>query len=143
MKKVKQLLESKTQAVWSVRPDASVLHALEVLAARGVGALVVMDGSTLVGILSERDYARKVALRGKSSLDTQVAEIMVEDVLYVTPDHNTDECMALMSSRRIRHLPVVDQGRVVGMLSIGDLVKNLLEEQKNTIEQLEQYIRGT
>ena len=142
MKKVKQLLEGKSGAVWSVRPDDTVLSALEVLSAKGVGALVVMDGDSLVGILSERDYARKVALRGKSSLETRVSEIMVEDVLFVTPDHNTDDCMNLMSNRRIRHLPVLEHGRVVAMLSIGDLVKNLLEEQKNTIEHLEQYIRG-
>ncbi len=142
MKKVKQLLEGKSGSVWSVRPDDTVLSALEVLAAKGVGALVVMDGSTLVGILSERDYARKVALRGKSSLDTKVADIMVEDVLFVTAEQTSEECMGLMSSRRIRHLPVLDQGRVIGMLSIGDLVKNLLEEQKSTIEHLEQYIRG-
>lgn len=142
MKKVKQLLEGKSSALWSVRPDDTVLSALEVLAAKGVGALVVMDGTTLVGILSERDYARKVALRGKSSLETKVADIMVEDVLFVTPDQTSEECMGLMSSRRIRHLPVLDQGRVIGMLSIGDLVHNLLEEQKSTIEHLEQYIRG-
>jgi len=142
MKKVKQLLEGKSSALWSVRPDDTVRSALEVLAAKGVGALVVMDGTTLVGILSERDYARKVALRGKSSLETKVADIMVEDVLFVTPDQTSEECMGLMSSRRIRHLPVLDQGRVIGMLSIGDLVHNLLEEQKSTIEHLEQYIRG-
>lgn len=142
MKKVKQLLAEKAQHIWHVKPDDTVLHALQILSERGVGALVVMDGDSLAGIISERDYARKVALRGRSSLETKVSEIMVEDVLYVTPEHSSDDCMNLMSDRRIRHLPVVEQGRVIGMLSIGDLVKNMLEEQKSTIEQLEQYIRG-
>ncbi len=141
MKKVRDLIQGKHQ-VYSVASQDTVLHALEVLADKGVGALLVMDGESLAGIISERDYARKVALRGKTSLETRVSDIMVEDVLYVTPEHNSDECMTLMSNRRIRHLPVLDQGKVVGMLSIGDLVKNLLEEQKNTIEQLENYIRG-
>ena len=139
---LKQLLVGKPEEVWHVSPQETVLRALEILSEKGVGALLVMDGQALVGIISERDYARKVALRGKSSLETRVADIMVEDVLYVTPEHTSDECMALMSDRRIRHLPVVELGRVVGMLSIGDLVKNLLEEQKDTIEHLEQYIRG-
>ena len=143
MKKVKQLLARKPQGVWHVRPQDSVLEALRVLSEKGVGALVVMEGDTLAGIISERDYARKVVLRGKSSTETKVAEIMIEDVLYVTPDHTSDDCMTLMTERRIRHLPVIDQGRVVGMLSIGDLVKNMLEEQSNTIEHLEQYIRGS
>lgn len=142
MKKVKALIQGRGQ-VWSVAPGDTVLRALEVLAEKGVGALLVMDGENLVGIVSERDYARKIALRGKTSLETRVADIMVEDVLYVTPEQTTDDCMALMSSKRIRHLPVLEQRKVVGMLSIGDLVKNLLEEQKNTIEQLEQYIRGS
>ena len=142
MKKVRELLKGKTQ-IWSVAPQDTVLKALQVLAERGVGALLVMDGEALAGIISERDYARKVALRGKTSVETRVADIMVEDVLFVTPEHTSEECMTLMSDRRIRHLPVLDQGRVVGMLSIGDLVKNLLEEQKTTIDQLEQYIRGT
>jgi CBS domain-containing protein len=142
MKKVKALLQGKGQHVWSISSQESVLHALEVLSEKGVGALLVMDGGNLVGIISERDYARKIALRGKSSVDTKVADIMVEDVLYVTPEHTTEDCMSLMSNRRIRHLPVLDNGQVVGMLSIGDLVKNLLEEQKSTIEQLENYIRG-
>jgi len=141
MKKVRDLIQGK-QLVYSVSSKDTVLHALEVLAEKGVGALLVMDGDALAGIISERDYARKVALRGKTSLETRVADIMVEDVLYVTPEHNSDECMTLMTERRIRHLPVLDHGKVVGMLSIGDLVKNLLEEQKNTIEQLENYIRG-
>ncbi|MDE3012266.1 MAG: CBS domain-containing protein [Pseudomonadota bacterium] len=142
MKKVKALLQGRGP-VWSVAPGDTVLRALEVLAEKGVGALLVMEGENLVGIISERDYARKIALRGKTSLETRVADIMVEDVLYVTPEQTTDDCMALMSSKRIRHLPVLEQRKVVGMLSIGDLVKNLLEEQKNTIEQLEQYIRGS
>jgi len=142
MKKVRHLLEGKEGKVWRVAPSDSVLVMLRVLAEKNVGALVVMEGETLVGIISERDYARKVALQGKNATDTKVSEIMVEDVLYVTPDHTTDQCMNLMSERHIRHLPVVDHGRVLGMISVGDLVKNTLNEHKQTIEQLESYIRG-
>jgi CBS domain-containing protein len=142
MKKVRHLLEGREGKVWHVAPSDSVLVMLKVLAEKNVGALVVMEGETLVGIISERDYARKVALQGKNSTDTKVSEIMVEDVLYVTPDHTTDQCMNLMSERHIRHLPVVDHGRVLGMISVGDLVKNTLNEHKQTIEQLESYIRG-
>jgi len=142
MKKVRHLLEGKEGKVWRVAPSDSVLVMLRVLAEKNVGALVVMEGETLVGIISERDYARKVALQGKNSTDTKVSEIMVEDVLYVTPDHTTDQCMNLMSERHIRHLPVLDHGRVLGMISVGDLVKNTLNEHKQTIEQLESYIRG-
>lgn len=142
MKKVRHLIEGKEGQVWRVAPTDSVLSMLKVLAEKNVGALVVMDGETLVGIISERDYARKVALQGKNSTDTHVSEIMVEDVLYVTPDHSTDQCMNLMTERHIRHLPVVDHGKVLGMISVGDLVKNTLNEHKQTIEQLESYIRG-
>jgi len=101
-----------------------------------------MDGEALVGIISERDYARKVTLKAKNSTETKVVEIMVEDVLYVTPEHSAEQCMNLMTERHIRHLPVVDHGKVLGMISVGDLVKNTLNEQKQTIEQLESYIRG-
>lgn len=142
MKKVRHLIEGKEGQVWRVAPTDSVLSMLKVLAEKNVGALVVMDGETLVGIISERDYARKVALQGKNSTDTHVSEIMVEDVLYVTPDHSTDQCMNLMTERHIRHLPVVDHGKVLGMISVSDLVKNTLNEHKQTIEQLESYIRG-
>jgi hypothetical protein len=143
MKKVRHLIEGKEGNIWRVAPTDSVLVMLRVLAEKNVGALVVMEGDNLVGIISERDYARKVALHGKNSTDTKVSEIMVEDVLYVTPEHTTEQCMNLMSERHIRHLPVVDHGRVVAMISVGDLVKNTLNEHKQTIEHLESYIRGT
>lgn len=143
MKKVRHLIEGKEGNIWHVAPTDSVLVMLKVLAEKNVGALVVMEGDNLVGIISERDYARKVALHGKNSTDTKVSEIMVEDVLYVTPEHTTEQCMNLMSERHIRHLPVVDHGRVLGMISVGDLVKNTLNEHKQTIEQLESYIRGS
>jgi CBS domain-containing protein len=143
MKKVRHLIEGKEGNIWHVAPTDSVLVMLRVLAEKNVGALVVMEGDNLVGIISERDYARKVALHGKNSTDTKVSEIMVEDVLYVTPEHTTEQCMNLMSERHIRHLPVVDHGRVVAMISVGDLVKNTLNEHKQTIEHLESYIRGT
>jgi CBS domain-containing protein len=142
MKKVSHLIEGKEGNVWRVAPTDSVLTMLKVLAEKNVGALVVMDGEALVGIISERDYARKVALKGKNSTETKVVEIMVEDVLYVTPEHSAEQCMNLMTERHIRHLPVVDHGKVLGMISVGDLVKNTLNEQKQTIEQLESYIRG-
>jgi len=142
MKKVSHLIEGKEGNVWRVAPTDSVLTMLKVLAEKNVGALVVMDGEALVGIISERDYARKVTLKGKNSTETKVVEIMVEDVLYVTPEHSAEQCMNLMTERHIRHLPVVDHGKVLGMISVGDLVKNTLNEQKQTIEQLESYIRG-
>jgi CBS domain-containing protein len=142
MKKVSHLIEGKEGNVWRVAPTDSVLTMLKVLAEKNVGALVVMDGDALVGVISERDYARKVVLKGKNSTETKVSEIMVEDVLYVTPEHSAEQCMNLMTDRHIRHLPVVDHGKVIGMISVGDLVKNTLNEQKQTIEQLESYIRG-
>ena len=142
MKKVSHLIEGKEGNVWRVAPTDSVLTMLKVLAEKNVGALVVMDGDALVGVISERDYARKVVLKGKNSTETKVSEIMVEDVLYVTPEHSAEQCMNLMTDRHIRHLPVVDHGKLIGMISVGDLVKNTLNEQKQTIEQLESYIRG-
>jgi CBS domain-containing protein len=142
MTKVKQLIAGRTHSLWFVSPHDTVLKALQVLAEAQVGALVVLDQGRLAGIISERDYARKVALRGKTSLDTTVADIMVTEVVSVSPQHSVDQCMALMSDKRIRHLPVVEGESVIGMVSIGDLVKNIVESQKSTIEQLEQYIRG-
>lgn len=142
MVKVKQLIAGRQNALWHVSPSDTVLKALQVLAEAQVGALVVLNQGQLAGIISERDYARKVALRGKTSLETTVADIMVTEVISVTSEHTVDQCMALMSDRRIRHLPVVDGDKVVGMVSIGDLVKNIVETQKITIEHLEQYIRG-
>lgn len=140
MKTVAQLLQLKPGGAISIRPDAPVLDALKLLADKGLGAVLVMDGSRLVGIVSERDYARKVELKGKSAGATPVSEIMTREVVCVTPGQTNEECMALMTSRRLRHLPVIDGERVVGVLSIGDLVKDAISEQQFIIEQLEHYI---
>ena len=140
MKTVAQMLKLKRAGVISIRPDVPVLDALKLLADKDVGAVLVMDGPRLVGIVSERDYARKVALKGKSSSDTPVSEIMTREVVVVTPAQTNEECMALMTKKRARHLPVIDNGRVVGVLSIGDLVKDAISEQQFIIDQLEHYI---
>jgi CBS domain-containing protein len=140
MKTVAQLLKLKPAGVISIRPDVPVLDALKLLADKDVGAVLVMDGPHLVGIVSERDYARKVALKGKSSSDTPVSEIMTRDVVFVTPAQTNEDCMALVTEKRSRHLPVIDNGRVVGVLSIGDLVKDAISEQQFIIDQLEHYI---
>ncbi|HEY5130773.1 MAG TPA: CBS domain-containing protein [Bradyrhizobium sp.] len=140
MKTVAQMLKLKPAGVISIRPDVPVLDALKLLADKDVGAVLVMDGPRLVGIVSERDYARKVALKGKSSSDTPVSEIMTREVVFVTPAHTNEDCMALMTEKRTRHLPVIDNGGVVGVLSIGDLVKDAISEQQFIIDQLEHYI---
>ena len=140
MKTVAQILKLKPAGVISIRPDAPVLEALKLLADRDVGAVLAMDGSRQVGIVSERDYARKIALKGKSSGDTLVSEIMTREVICVTPAQTNEECMALMTAKRLRHLPVIDKGQVVGVLSIGDLVKDAISEQQFIIDQLEHYI---
>ena len=140
MKTVAQMLKLKPAGVISIRPDVPVLDALKLLADKDIGAVLVMDGPRLMGIISERDYARKVALKGKSSSDTPVSEIMTREVVVVTPTQTNEECMALMTEKRARHLPVIDNGRVVGVLSIGDLVKDAISEQQFIIDQLEHYI---
>ena len=140
MKTVAQILKLKPSGVISIRSDVPVLDALKLLADKDVGAVLVMDGSRLVGIVSERDYARKVELKGRSSRDTPVSAIMTPEVVCVTPTQTNEECMALMTEKRARHLPVIDNGRVVGVLSIGDLVKDAISEQQFIIEQLEHYI---
>jgi CBS domain-containing protein len=140
MKTVAQLLKLKPAGVISIRPDAQVLDALKVLAEKDIGAVLVMDGQRLLGILSERDYTRKVALKGKSAHDTLVSEIMTRDVFFVTPTQTNEDCMALMTQKRGRHLPVIDDGKVIGVLSIGDLVKDAISEQQFIIDQLEHYI---
>jgi CBS domain-containing protein len=140
MKTVRQIIEGKTHKVLSISPDATVYDALKLMAERDVGALVVMDGDRLVGIFSERDYARKVILHGKASKDTYVREIMTEKVLCVRPEQTMDQCMALMTDKRVRHLPVLDHKHVIGVISIGDVVKEVISEQQFMIEQLEQYI---
>ena len=140
MKTVKQLLARKDATVVSIGPDATVLDALRLMAERDIGAVPVLDGQKLVGIFSERDYARKVVLLGKSSKETPLRDIMTHRVLCVTPEQKIDECMALMTEKRCRHLPVVQDKRVIGIVSIGDIVKELISEQLDTIAQLESYI---
>jgi CBS domain-containing protein len=140
MKSVADILAGKGSAVFSVEPDVSVYHALEIMADKGVGALMVMDGDRLVGIMSERDYARKVILQGFASKDTRVSQIMTPKVVVVGPAATIEECMALMTDKRIRHLPVVEDDLVVGVVSIGDVVRELISHQEFIIEQLERYI---
>jgi CBS domain-containing protein len=140
MKTVAQILRLKPPGVYSITPDVPVIDALKLLADKDVGAVLVMDGGRLAGIVSERDYARKVALKGKSAGSTLVNEIMTREVVCVTPEQSNEECMALMTAKRLRHLPVIDKDRVVGLLSIGDLVKDVISEQQFVIDQLERYI---
>jgi CBS domain-containing protein len=142
MMTARQLLERKGKDIWSIAPQDSVLDAIGLMADKGVGALLVLDGGDLVGILSERDYARKVILKGRSSKNTPVSEIMTTKVLYVPPERSLDECMALMTEKRIRHLPVMEEGRLVGIFSVGDVIKAIVSEQEFIIEQLESYIKG-
>ncbi len=137
-----EILDEKGHDIYSVTPDDTVLDALRLLADKGVGALLVMEGDKLVGIVTERDYARKVILAGKASRDTPVREVMTAKVLYAGPHRTVDECMALMTDINARHLPVLDGERVVGVLSIGDLVRVKLREQNFLIDQLSQYIAG-
>lgn len=140
MRHVSDLLNTKGHAVYSIEPDASVYAALEKLAEADVGALLVVANDELVGIFSERDYARSVELEGRSSRDTEVKEVMTASPVCVRPDQTIDQCMALMTERRIRHLPVIEENRVVGVISIGDVVKEVIAEQQFQIKQLENYI---
>ena len=140
MRTVRQLLEAKSPEVIAIGPEAPVIDAIRLMAERGIGALLVMQGTHLAGILSERDYARKVVLQGRSSRDTPVRDIMTAEVVSVAPGDSIDHCMQLVTDRRIRHLPVVDAGEVVGVLSIGDLVKTVIELQRRDIDQLQRYI---
>lgn len=140
MKPVSELLKQRNITLWLVRPDDTVFDALKLLAEHSVGALVVMDQGKMVGVISERDYTRKVALLGKSSKDTKVADIMTRDVLVVSPNTRTGECMALMSQKKIRHLPVVDGDTVIAMLSIRDIMDDIIAQHEFTITQLESYI---
>jgi CBS domain-containing protein len=142
MKTVAQLLRSKTHGVLSISPDTAVFHALQLMADKNVGALLVLDGDNLVGIFSERDYARKIILVGKSSKETAVREIMSSHVLYVRPQQTIEDCMALMTDKHVRHLPVLEDERVIGVISIGDVVKGIISEQEFMIEQLQNYISG-
>lgn len=137
---VKQILDEKGRDVWSVAPDATVFAALELMAEKNVGAVLVMEAERLVGIFSERDYARRVVLHGKASRDTLVRDVMTRRVYAVPPDFTVDRCMALMTEKRIRHLPVMRDDRVAGVISIGDVVKAFISAQANTIQHLEDYI---
>jgi CBS domain-containing protein len=139
---VRSLLQAKGHAVWTIAPDSSVYQALRAMADKNVGALLVVEGSELVGVVSERDYARKVVLKGRSSVDTPIRDIMTTEVVSVRPDQTVEECMALMTDKRTRHLPVVDDGRLIGVISIGDVVKSIITEQGFMIEQLTSYIVG-
>lgn len=143
MEFVRQLLQHKDPDVWSVTPDTRVYNALKLMAEKNIGALLVMDTGQLVGIFSERDYARKVILKGKSSKNIPVTEIMSERVVAIRPNQTVDECMALMTDKRIRHLPVVERNKVVGVISIGDVVSAVISDKEFEIKQLENYITGS
>ena len=142
MATIRLLLDKKGSDVWSVPPDSTVYDALRLLDERDIGALLVIRGEELVGILSERDYARKVALKGKTSMKTPVREIMTDKVVVVEPERTIEQVMAIMTERRLRHLPVVENDKVIGVVSIGDLVKEIIADKEFIIEQLETYIAG-
>ena len=143
MKTAADVLKSKAdQAVHTITPGALVFDALKLMADKNIGALLVMEGERIAGIITERDYARKIVLMSRSSRETPVREIMTSAVMYVRPGQTTEECMVLMTENRLRHLPVVDGNRLLGLVSIGDLVKSIISEQKFTIEQLQHYISG-
>ena len=143
MKPVAHILKSKPDStVYTIGPTASVFDALKLMAEKSIGALVVREGEQVVGIITERDYARKIILMARSSKETPVRDIMTSSVMYVRPGHTSEECMVLMTENRLRHLPVMDSGKLVGIISIGDLVKDIISEQKFIIEQLEHYITG-
>jgi len=143
MKSVVQILRSKAgQTVQTITPSASVLDAVKLMAEKNIGALPVMEDAKVVGIITERDYARKIVLMGRSSKETLVRDIMTSPVMYVRPDHSNEECMALMTDNRVRHLPVMDNDKLIGLISIGDLVKDIISDQKFIIQQLEHYIMG-
>lgn len=139
---IRSILKHKGGQIWSVSPDELVYHALELMSDKETGALLVISDGKLVGVFSERDYARKVILHGKSSKELQVREVMTSPVIFVTPKHTVDECMTIMTNSRVRHLPVVEDENVVGVVSIGDLVKWIISVQEETIHQLENYITG-
>ncbi|SKB82897.1 CBS domain-containing protein [Daejeonella lutea] len=140
MKTVKHIVQNKSNSIYSVSPETSVLDALQVMMDKNISALLVMEGEALKGIFTERDYARKIILQGKSSRETLIAEVMTADLETIRFSSSIDQCMQIMTNRHIRHLPIVEDGKVGGMISIGDLVKFVIEDQKQTIEQLQSYI---
>jgi CBS domain-containing protein len=143
MRNVAHILRAKAdRTVHTIGPAAPTFDAIKLMAERNIGALLVMDGETIVGMVTERDYARKIILRGRSSRDTPVRDIMTSPVMYVGPEQGADDCMALMTENRLRHLPVLNDGKLIGLISIGDLVKDIISEQSFMIQQLERYITG-
>jgi CBS domain-containing protein len=142
MTTVRNLLDSKDEGLWTITPEASVYQALELMADKDVGAVLVTENDRLVGLFSERDYARKVILKGRASRQTQVQELMSKDVLYVRPEQTIDNCMALMTAKKVRHLPVLEEGRLMGIVTIGDVVKAVINKQEVIISELENYISG-
>ena len=139
---ISELLNAKGSSIWTVSPDTMVFDAIQMMADKNIGALLVTEGDKLVGIISERDYTRKVALKGKSSKQTAVREIITGQVIHVEPENTVEDCMRLMTDHRIRHLPVLEGGRIVGIVSIGDLVNWIISAQQSTIQQLQTYISG-
>lgn len=142
MASVRALLEQKEKGFWTVIPETTAYEALQIMAERNVGALLVVRGSKLLGIFTERDYSRKVVLKGKSSRETPVSELMTTSVYCVTPEDTTEQCMAIMDGKRVRHLPVLESGHLIGLVSIRDVVKMIISEKETTIKDLEQYITG-
>ena len=143
MATVKKLLESKDSHIWSISPETTVFEGLQFMAEKNIGALLVTKDDNLVGIFSERDYARKVILKGKASKDTTIGELMTREVVYITPENSLDECMALMTAKHIRHLPILNNDKLIGLLTLGDLVKQIMSNQEFKIQELEKYISGS
>jgi CBS domain-containing protein len=143
MTTVKSVLHAKGNIIWSIAPDTIVFDALKIMAEKNIGALLVMQKEKVVGIFSERDYARKIVLKGESSRTTAVHDVMTSEVLSVHPEQSIDECMALMTNNHVRHLPVLENGTIIGLISIGDVVKAIISEHEYTIKQLENYITGS
>jgi len=139
---VRHLLQAKTNQIWTIAPQASIYEALELMASKNIGAVLVLEGDKIIGIFTERDYARKVILKGKTSKTATVGELMTTDVLYVSPDDTIEDCMALMTDKRARHLPVMENEKLVGVVSIGDVVKAIISEREFMIRELERYITG-
>ncbi len=142
MATVRQLIEDRERNIWSIPPESTVFEALQMMADKNIGALLVLNDGNLVGIFSERDYARKVILKGKSSKDTSVGELMTRDVVYISPGESLENCMALMTAKHIRHLPVIDSKKLLGLVTLGDIVKKIISDRDFKINELEKYIRG-